>query len=525
MPKPVIPINQIEETFLRPIVFKVIEDLQDISALDEDIKVYYPSESEKTPQPGSAMSDQYGYNRLTSDNKILLTVTEEYLETAIHTNMIMGREANPIFLDNNLGVSVNPIYKTMNITINFTVRFSNKELANVWRNRAHTKISRLKQYHLHSLPYGYNVPHATIVILREIHRLREATKPYNEDFDTYFSNHSSPKLTNIVNQAGKLSTLSVAETQNRIQGYFDFDTVPEKGSRENETEATTVSFAYKFRIDKPTDCLMIYPTSIHNQILDERFQILDNPLSHQDVETEYNYRTGILKQFEKTNHVREQSQSNGYILPYYDDFLPKTQINASKYIYSILLSLDSETPNVLMNVLDIPNFDIHPEIVAFLKTEQPWLTKPYLSVFNISLFEDRNLINYSFISIDKNMDIHNTKDLDYRKQYRIRLSVITDLKLLSKEALDRLRENKKVLDLILAIIDPNNKTVSIKGIGKDNQYVPKTELDKVIITNRNSDLFVSMKTVMSLGIFAYRRDLDGNNVTQTNSQPSYAATN
>ena len=81
------------------------------------------------------------------------------------------------------------------------------------------------------------------------------------------------------------------------------------------------------------------------------------------------------------------------------------------------------------------------------------------------------------------------------------------------------------MDLILAIIDPNNKTVSIKGIGKDNQYVPKTELDKVIITNRNSDLFVSMKTVMSLGIFAYRRDLDGNNVTQTNSQPSYAATN
>ena len=123
------------------------------------------------------------------------------------------------------------------------------------------------------------------------------------------------------------------------------------------------------------------------------------------------------------------------------------------------------------------------------------------------------------------MDIHNTKDLDYRKHYRIRLSVITDLKLLSKEALDRLRENKKVLDLILAIIDPNNKTVSIKGIGKDNQYVPKTELDKVIITNRNSDLFVSMKTVMSLGIFAYRRDLDGDNVTQTNSQPSYAATN
>ena len=126
MPKPVIPINQIEETFLRPIVFKVIEDLKDLSALDENVKVYYPSESEKTPQPGSAMSDQHGYSRLTSDNKILLTVTEEYLETAIHTNMIMGREANPIFLDNNLGVSVNPIYKTMNITINFTVRFSNK---------------------------------------------------------------------------------------------------------------------------------------------------------------------------------------------------------------------------------------------------------------------------------------------------------------------------------------------------------------------------------------------------------------
>ena len=108
-------------------------------------------------------------------------------------------------------------------------------------------------------------------------------------------------------------------------------------------------------------------------------------------------------------------------------------------------------------------------------------------------------------SVDEDLNIYNEVTLDYRKVYHVRLSIVTDLSLLTPDALDRLRKHKDVLRIILDLISDRNKDIPIKGIGEDGQYVPKKELDKFDKHLINPDNIMFMKTVQTLGIIAYRK--------------------
>ncbi len=513
MPRVIIPNTHIEETFLRPIVLKIINDIKDITGMDDKyitnpdnhVKIYYPSDSEKIIQPGAALSEQFLNNRLASDEKVIVTVTEKLHKENVLCNQVNQRDGRPIFLDRKLEFGMYPIYKNTEVNINFTIRFPNRELSRKWLNFINNKIEQYKQAHIHDLAYGYNIPTVCLFVLREIHRLREETKGYDEDLSTYFSNNCSQNITKVTNQAGNNPIYAVAETQTRILGFFDFDIPPDKGNKENDTEATTVEFSYIIRIDKPTDILLIYPVSVHNQILDDKYQILDHPLTFNDRELVYNQRAGIYKYFEAMNAQILQSNKREYTIPYFDDFYTIHNIKCLQSIFTCLIQLTQEDKDVLVNLTDMGDYDIHPVILNFLKKEITWLTRPFESVFNITMYVSNEIMDPRTISIDNALNIYNEIQLDYRKVYHIRFSVVTDLNLLTPEALERLRKDKDVLRLILDLINDKNKNIPLNGIGKDKQYVPKKELDKFINANLNPDNIMFMKTVQTLGIIALRK--------------------
>ena len=129
MPRVTIPNSHIEETFLRPVVLKIINDIKDYTGIDDKfidnpenkVKVYYPSDSEKIMQPGSALSEQFLNNRLPSDEKITVTVTEKLHKENVLCNQVNNRDGRPIFLDKKLEFGMYPIYKNTEVNINFTI--------------------------------------------------------------------------------------------------------------------------------------------------------------------------------------------------------------------------------------------------------------------------------------------------------------------------------------------------------------------------------------------------------------------
>jgi hypothetical protein len=49
-----------------------------------------------------------------------------------------------------------------------------------------------------------------------------------------------------------------------MQGWFDFQAVPEVGGKEDEADTWTIGFDYHFHYEKPIECAMYYPLMVHN---------------------------------------------------------------------------------------------------------------------------------------------------------------------------------------------------------------------------------------------------------------------
>ena len=66
--------------------------------------------------------------------------------------------------------------------------------------------------------------------------------------------------------------------------------------------------------------------------------------------------------------------------------------------------LTQEEKDIVLNLEQIDEYEINPIIISFLKEEIRWLTVPFESVFNITLYESNEsllgfiLLNSGFIS-------------------------------------------------------------------------------------------------------------------------------
>lgn len=66
--------------------------------------------------------------------------------------------------------------------------------------------------------------------------------------------------------------------------------------------------------------------------------------------------------------------------------------------------------------------------------------------------------------------------MELRSYYHTRLSIVTDLRILPTEALDRAREHGKAVIDIIKTLDPTVTSPELI----DDYYIPRKELDKVL---------------------------------------------
>ena len=99
-----------------------------------------------------------------------------------------------------------------------------------------------------------------------------------------------------------------------------------------------------------------------------------------------------------------------------------------------------------------------------------------LSIFNLSLYRNIYIVN-NYLTVDSDLNVNTIGDLSLRNYYHLRLSIVTDLSLLSQDALDRLRNNGDALEIILRYLDPN--AADMINILYNN-YVTKQNLNDII---------------------------------------------
>jgi hypothetical protein len=509
MPKLLLPVPETLESVTRPVVYEITRDIFKATGLPEDTLIYYPGDLEKTYQQGSAVSPQTDGVKLPFTSQVTVEVEEMYETERILSTAVMRPENLFIFRDDRIETGIKPAYSPTDVTITFRYRALDKTAATRWRDDIRMRVSMMRDLRLHNVSYHYLIPEEFLVILKEIHRLREVQGGYGEDYDTYFKANLTQRASILTNLAGKQPSWGISETQMRIVGWFDIpDNVPELGSKEDDGDTWTVSFSYKFKYDKPAECVMFYPLMIHNQLITYRpSESIDTPELHQ---RSYSMSAKNFSQFEAGHNLAPMLVRDGLSIPDFDEFIPGAVIPKTQRIFTALTSITPEDTRSLMNLGELGTWDWDDDVLAFLKTEAPYMTRTYMSIFCLSLYKNEALLSDRLVQVNSALDVTATQALSIRDYFHVRLSLVTDLSLLSADAKERLRNNGGVFLKLVDALDSNLKNTDCWPRILSGNYISRADfecvvdcLNPVTISQGNRQVY-QHSTVMTLFIDAHR---------------------
>lgn len=524
MPKIFLPVNETAESVLRPVVLDITRRLLKDTGIPSDTRILYPGDFQAALIPGTSINpetaatnpDNKDTIRLASASQVTIDVQETYPEAELLNSAVHVNENLFIFKDLKLETSIRPVYTSSEVVINVRFRARDKASAERWRDEIRARIAMRREGAMHEVKYHYLIPAEMLIILQEIHRMRETVAPYGEDWETYFANNSSKRVHELTNQSGSVKRLAVAETQQRIQGMFDFTGMPEKGEKDADAATWTISFAYKFFYQKPIGCSMFYPLMVHNQFLDQKYRPTDEEQPPYSADTKIQQATlsGLsMSIFEANTQAYRRSHLRGYAIPSCDEFLPVTVLPATMRIYTALTMLDLEpggNPRFMLNLADNGYLEFDPEVLAFMKKEAQYMGKEYRSVFALSLYEGINIAGSEKLMVDPDLNVFSTIDLDPRKYYHVRLALVTDWEYLTRDAWERLRNAGPVLIKLIAAIGPWAIDRGLTNCILPNGVVPKqcmTTITEGINRNEGKEAY-NFNTVQYLSIEASAHNAD-----------------
>lgn len=474
MPNIFLTIPESHANITRPVTTKIAKDLLAIMGIPTDTSILYPSHHGTTYQTGSTLTPGTEPNEFAHDRRFQLEVTEEYVEDNTLTTAIHRPENVVIFHDPHLDVIVRPIYTTVEVSVRVNFRSPDKTSADQWRADCRLRASDGRAELLHTVDYHYPIPSETLVILHEIHRLRENVSGYGEDLKAWFTQYMTQRRTVLTTQAGTEARLVIAERQVGVLGWFDFTTAPVVGQGDGSSAAFTTGFEYRFRYDKVTGCQMHYPLMIHNQVIGSRYRDREpiyRPENYHRIPSFSKYSMDTIANDRK---AREGVLMEGFGYPYFDDWLPLRQPAKLRSVLRFMLSVGDD-PHEVINLAALGPFSFDPVILRYLTKNAEYLHIPGESMILLTLFDGDLPKQPTALTCDAALNVRTTQPLNPRNRYHLQVGLLTDLTQLSPDAVDRLVDDVEAFEKIIEAIRPG--TGPIHTIGKD--HIPGREYDRI----------------------------------------------
>lgn len=455
MPTVSLTLPDISQSVFRPVVIDVVTQLKQWTKIDENVPIFYKNEAGQLFTAGSSMDAKDDRNMLSEAIRRLDVSAEEVYAEDQQITDVSGRLGNfPVITDDKLGVwfAASPTSSTVTLEMEFRTR--SKEEARRWRDDVTIRYIQGRYALEHQVKYSYNLPAPAWNLLVEIWRKREAVAGYGETFSEYLKRVGTNRLIPISNEVGTQQQITVAESQDRIQGFFSFTNNPDKADYDKETGTHIIRFQYTFTYQRPSGLDLHYPISVHQQLLDARF--IDFVTKRPEVDDRAHTRSQFLwgaKQFEKGEIQRMMKPRAPFIrIPEFDQF-PTNYAFPGTAAYLIVLCLQGKDETLAFNMKELGDIVIDRDILDFLKTEYIHIGKPGKSIFHFDVYRGKDLCALPAVTMDQDLNIHFNMEIDLRKQYRVRCAVYTDLSYIDKAALERLCAHPKAFQKVFAGIN------------------------------------------------------------------------
>lgn len=508
--------HQVPDTYssiMRPMAITVARDLMKLMGLPRDTLLQFAGAAETVAQGGVVIGEPDDSPvRFPFSGKVTLEVSEREIEDRVLTQAVKQDEAVYVFWDSALRVSIKPIYVGTEVTLSLRYRARDRVEAEQWRDEFRHRTAQGRKELLHEAAYHYGFPDAFLVILHEIYTMRENVAPYGETLKDWLQNHTSEKVTRLVNQAGELPHIVVGETQIQLLGWFDFIAQPEQPTKTDAGATWEAGFDYIFNYDKPIALNMRYPLLVHNQLLDVKFRPSE-PVYQLGRRARYpSYTRFLLDQFTGKYMLPDYSDtSGGVMIPAFDEWYPSYVPPSTAGLLYALCQVDLQNPTAIVNFGELGEYEFDPDVLEFLKIEAPFMGTLYNSIFHLSLFLwNEPLYDGAILVNPVTLDVTSRIPMDPRQMYHMRLGLITKLSLLTPAAIDRLRDHGPAAIKVIQALDPT--VVVDKYLG--GTIIPRKTIDQIIkqVDNVNNAVPGSqgynLYTVGVYGIIAHKGALN-----------------
>lgn len=391
-----------------------------------------------------------------SKRRVVVNITEEYNEDELTTTAVHQQYSYPIFQDQDINVFIYPIYIKSDINIEFSYISSSKMEATRIRDDIRIRLSQTRNINIHDIEYDILIPEVVEEFIADVYDLKSRLVP--QPLEDYFREHSTKRLHLITDLANKENTkLAINEKQVRIVGLFDFNPMPDKLEIDNENNNYKITFNYKLSIDVPRAIVLRYPPMICNRPLPSKYLsfIEDNKkLAFREYKADLNYTSyslAALSHFEAHRQLENRIDINIPMnIPLFDEFNVRQKHKGYGILVSFLTDIDETDKRTLFNLKEIDPYYISPALLDFiLANELPYVVNPYMSFMYIGLWQDDKYYDNNILELLPDFTLKSKVDLSLYKPTRVTISIILDLTILDKRAINSLLGNLDVLNIFL----------------------------------------------------------------------------
>lgn len=501
----------ISQSVVRPMVYAIIGQVQELVKINKDTRIFYPGPLEVNQTPNANIDSENDKRAIYgTDRYLYIDVEETYDEGELSSTAINQKENIPIFYDKEIDFAVWPIYSKTDFLVSFKYHTVSKTEADRWTSDIRMRITQMRDTPLHFIDYHYGLPKPIWELIEAIytHKARLMNPvPTIEEYVRFFA---TSRLSLASDQSNKTYDFVISERQSRIIGQFDFSPLPEKVERQGDSGGWLCSFNYKFSIMKPDGIGARYPISVYNRLLDDRYIAFrdqkEDPLKRIYTQTQ---SMTAMSMFESDRMLLDHV--NIYIpfqIPTYDEFITKKGPAGYGSVLSVLLELDELDTQDILNINDLDPYVFDEDILEFMReSEYPFMHHAYRSVFYTGLYQDYQYYSDRVLNIDSALNIRSDISLNPKRLYHLLFSLIIDVDYLHPDAWARLRRYPKAFVKIVQAVNEGlrdhhdlrilarNKIVSAKDF-KDFYHWRGNDA-----TRRN---FIGFKTVQLTHVITHK---------------------
>lgn len=442
MPRIKEPLQITHDNISRPVAMSIARDVVKLLHLPDDTPVMMANEFDTLNQPNIPGISQVGQDAadFESRQRVRVVAKERPVHQYTLNENIRSNEEPPFFEDRALGVSLRPIYIRTEITLEFKYTAATRQQAIAWRDGFSADRGEERESIQHQVAYKIPLPEWFWDLMGHIHELREKTAGYGQSFPDYIDSITRCNmipLGAVDHDQGKL-ILAIDESQVQVQGWFEFDEVPEE-TKVDGNSTWEVQFTYKAIYARPRHFYIVYPLMVHQSHIGKRWYKASPRFSVEEVRK--NGPIGIRALDALDGNVDSlPPYMDGFRYPLHDEWIPGHNNVPPRTIPAAtwMIKLSPKDPQDIISLRELPYVRLTKEVDDYFVAIHKTLHKTSGGSCVVTLYQNNVPMADSLITIDEHLNVRSTVPLDLRQAYHLRILFPVNYPTFAPAAIDQM---------------------------------------------------------------------------------------